>query len=142
MNRPLRAEQLRNPRDVCNARDYGLSGDGTANDQPALQALVDELGHACKADRLPRVIYCPPGVYRIAGTTTAWRSGVSLVGAGEGATRFVLEGDGNAVALAGFTKQQHGASRQNALRDVCFFNFEIDGSRVRLEKYDPRAKGL
>jgi hypothetical protein len=88
------------------------------------------------------VIYCPPGVYRLYGETTVWRSGVSLVGAGEGATRFVLESEGNAVALAGFTKQQDGASPENALHDVCFFNFEIDGSRVRLEKYDPRAKGL
>src|SRR3954463_6547962 len=105
MNRPLRAEQLRNPRDVWNARDHGLSGDGTANDQPALQALVDELGRACKADGLPRVIYCPPGVYRIAGTPTAGRSGVSLPGAGEAATRFLLEGNGEPVALAGFTKQ-------------------------------------
>src|SRR5215210_2615032 len=75
MNRPaLRPEELRNPREVWNARDYGLAGDGQTNDQPALQELVDELGRACKADGLPRVVYCPPGAYRIAGRTTAWRS--------------------------------------------------------------------
>jgi hypothetical protein len=107
-----------------------------------LAALVDELGRACDQDGRPRVIYCPPGIYRLCGETTVWRSGVSLVGAGEGATRFILESEGNAVALAGFTKQHHGASPENALRDVCFFNFEIDGSRVQLQKYDPRAKGL
>jgi pectate lyase-like protein len=127
---------------VCNAREHGLKGDGRTNDQPALAALVEELGRACKADALPRVIYCPPGAYRIAGATTAWRSGVSLTGAGEGATRFILESDGEAVALAGFTRQQHGASRENPLADCMFFNFEIDGSRVRLDEYDPRAKGL
>jgi hypothetical protein len=138
----LRAHAAQNPREPLSAQDYGLAGDGATNDQPALAALVDELGDACARDGRPRVIYCPPGIYRIHGKTTVWRSGVSLVGAGEGATRFVLESDGNAVALAGFTKQQHGASRQNVLRDLCFFNFEIDGSRVRLEKYDPRAKGL
>ena len=127
---------------VCNAREHGLKGDGQANDQPALAALVDELGRACKADGRPRVIFCPPGAYRIAGATTAWRSGVSLTGAGEGATRFILESDGAAVALAGFTRLQHGASRENHLADCMFFNFEIDGSRVTLDEYDPRAKGL
>jgi len=143
MNKPaLRPEELRNPREVWNARDYGLAGDGQTNDQPALQELVDELGRACKADGLPRVVYCPPGAYRIAGRTTVWRSGVSLTGAGEGATRFLLESDAEPVALAGFTKQQHGASKENHLADCCFFNFEIDGSRVKLPKYEPRAKGL
>jgi hypothetical protein len=127
---------------VANAREHGLAGDGRTNDQPALAALVDELGRACAADGRPRVIHCPPGVYRIAGQTTAWRSGVSLTGAGEGATRFVLESDGSPIALAGFTQRQHGASRNNHLADCMFYNFEIDGSRVKLQKYDPHAKGL
>ena len=140
--RAISPAELQNPREVWNARDYGLVGDGVANDQPAFAALVDELGRACKADGRPRVIYCPPGAYRIANETTMWRSGVSLTGAGEGATRFVLESDGKAVALAGFTAQQHGASRDNHLADCMFFNFEIDGSRVQLDKYDPHAKGL
>ena len=143
MVRPSTAsEQVRIGREVCNARKHGLVGDGQTNDQPALAGLVEELGSACKADGWPRVIYCPPGVYRIAGKTTTWRSGVSLVGAGEGATRFVLESDGQPVSLAGFTQQQHGASRENHLADCMFCNFEIDGSRVRLGKYDAHAKGL
>ena len=78
---PLR-DPLHNPRYMWNARDYGLAGDGKANDQPALAALVDALGRACEADGHPRVIYCPPGIYRIAGETTVWRSGVTLRGAG------------------------------------------------------------
>jgi hypothetical protein len=143
MNRPAsRASELANPSDTWNARDFGLVGDGRCNDQPALAALVDDLGRACAADGRPRVIYCPPGVYRIAGATTVWRSGVSLVGAGEGATRFVLESDGEAVSLAGFTAQQHCARRDNHLADCMFFNFEIDGARVMLRQYDPHAKGL
>jgi hypothetical protein len=143
MNQPtIRPHDLRNPHEAWNARDYGLLGDGEANDQVALAALVDELGRACAQDGRPRVIYCPPGVYRIAGETTVWRSGVSLTGAGEGATRFMLESDGNPMALAGFTQQQHGASRDNHLADCMFFNFEIDGSRMKLDKYDPHAKGL
>lgn len=118
-----------------------LAGDGQTNDQPALAALVDELGRACAQDGRPRVIYCPPGVYRICDETTVWRSGVSLIGAGEGATRFLLESSGKPIALAGFT-QQHGASREKHLADCTFCNFEIDGSRVKLDKYDPHAKGL
>jgi hypothetical protein len=140
--RAVRTQDQINPREVCNARDHGLVGDGKVNDQPALAALVGELGRACEADGLPRVIHCPPGAYRISGDTTVWRSGVSLTGAGEGATRFVLESDGKPIALAGFTKQQHGASRENHLADCMFFNFEIDGSGVKLDKYDPHAKGL
>jgi hypothetical protein len=142
VNRPANPLDLRNPRGVWNARDHGLAGDGRTNDQPALAALVDELGSACAADGRPRAIYCPPGVYRIAGATTAWRSGVSLTGAGDGVTRFVLESDGPPIALAGFNEQQHGASREHHLADCEFFNFEIDGSRVKLDKYDPHAKGL
>src|SRR3954463_15895423 len=142
MNKPLSREALRNPRGVCNARDYGLTGDGVTNDQPALAALVEELGRACAADGLPRVLYCPPGEYRIAGETTVWRSGVSLTGAGEGATRFRLESDGKAVALAAFNKQQQGASKDNALYDCCFFNFEIDGSSVTLHENEHRAESL
>jgi hypothetical protein len=138
----LRLDHLHNPPEAWNARQYGLAGDGQTNDQPALAAMVDELGRACAKDGRPRVIYCPPGVYRIADATTVWRSGISLTGAGEGATRFVLESDGKPIALAGFTKQQHGASRDNHLADCMFFNFEIDGSRVKLDKYDPHAKGL
>jgi hypothetical protein len=143
MNRPVpRPQELRNPHWPWNAREHGLAGDGVTNDQPALAALVDALGRECEKDGVPRVVYCPPGVYRIQGETTVWRSGVSLVGAGEGATRFILESDGKPIALAGFTSQQHGASRDRALYDCCFFNFEIDGSRVKLDKYEPRAKGL
>jgi hypothetical protein len=143
VNHPvLSPNHLQNPRQVCNARDYGLAGDGKTNDQPAFAALVEALGRECKDTGRPQVIYCPPGVYRIAGETTVWRSGVSLTGAGEGATCFMLESEGNAIALAGFTKQQHGASRENHLADCMFFNFEIDGSRVKLDKYEPRAKGL
>ena len=69
--RAISAAELQNPREVWNARDYGLVGDGVANDQPAFAALVDELGRACKADARPRAIYCPPGVYRIANETSA-----------------------------------------------------------------------
>jgi hypothetical protein len=130
---------------VYNAREHGLAGNGSTNDQPALQALVDELGAASAADGLVRVIYCPPGVYCIRDGATRWRSRVSLVGAGPGETRFVLANPGNPACptpLAYFTFQEHGASRENHLADCTFARFEIDGSGVQHAAYDVLAKGL
>ncbi|MGC9665974.1 right-handed parallel beta-helix repeat-containing protein [Planosporangium sp. 12N6] len=127
------------------ARDCGLAGDGVTNDQPALQALVDRLGAGYAADGVGRVIYCPPGVYAIRDAGTVWRSGVSLVGAGPGATRFVLSNAGNRAdptPLAFFTTREHGAGRDNHVADCTFARFEIDGSGVSFDRYNVLAKGL
>ncbi|MGW0436368.1 right-handed parallel beta-helix repeat-containing protein [Micromonospora sp. NPDC003197] len=130
---------------VCDAREHGLAGDGSTNDQPALAALVDRLGAAYAADGRPRVIHCPAGVYSIRDAGTVWRSGVSLTGAGSGVTRFVLSNPGaptNPTPLAFFTTVQHGAGRDNHIADCTFAGFEIDGSGVTLPAYDVLAKGL
>ncbi|MET7966378.1 right-handed parallel beta-helix repeat-containing protein [Micromonospora sp. NPDC005305] len=130
---------------LCDARDHGLTGDGTSNDQPALAALVDRLGDAYAADGRARVIYCPPGVYAIRDAGTVWRSGVSLMGAGPGATRFLLSNDANRaqpVPLAFYTAREHGASPDRPLAYCTFADFEIDGSGVASAEYDPLAKGL
>jgi hypothetical protein len=132
-------------RGVCNARDHGLVGDGRTNDQPALAALVDALGKAFADDGLARVIYCPPGVYGIKDAGITWRSGVSLIGAGLRATRFVLSNGGRPgqpTQLAIFTTQHDDAGRENHIADVTFADFEIDGSQVRLDEYDVLGKGL
>jgi hypothetical protein len=130
---------------VFHARDHGLAGDGVTNDQPALQALVDMLGEAYAADGRPRTIYCPSGVYSIRDAGTVWRSGVSLIGAGPAATRFVLANPNNLTSptpLAFFTVLEHGAGRGNHLADCTFARLEIDGSGVILPAYDVLAKGL
>ncbi|MFG2107458.1 right-handed parallel beta-helix repeat-containing protein [Micromonospora chersina] len=130
---------------MCNAREHGLTGDGTTNDQPALAALVDRLGDAYAADGRARVIYCPPGVYSIRDAGTVWRTGVSLVGAGPGATRFVLGNPGNRAdptPLAFYTATLHGADRDRHLAYCTFADFEIDGSGVAMAEYNPLAKGL
>lgn len=132
-------------RDVVNARDRGLAGDGSTNDQPALAALVDDLGAAYARDGVPRVIWCPPGIYAIRDAGTVWRSGVSLIGAGPGATRFALSNPGSPgdpTPLAYFTQNEHRASPENSLADCTFSDFEIDGSGVQLAEYDVLAKGL
>src|SRR4051812_24763996 len=95
--------------DVCNARGHGLLGNGSTNDQPALAALVEKLGRAFAQDGRPRIIYCPPGEYLIADQTTVWKSGISLIGAAPGATRFILSAN-QAISLARFLEQMDGAS--------------------------------
>ncbi|MFD2765039.1 right-handed parallel beta-helix repeat-containing protein [Micromonospora eburnea] len=130
---------------LCNAREHGLIGDGATNDQPAFAALVDQLGDAFAADGRVRVIYCPPGVYSIRDAGTVWRSGFSLIGAGPGATRFVLSNSGNRAdptPLAFYTAALHGADRERYLADCTFADFEIDGSGVPSADYSPLAKGL
>ncbi|NYF59580.1 right-handed parallel beta-helix repeat-containing protein [Micromonospora purpureochromogenes] len=130
---------------MCDAREHGLTGDGTTNDQPAFAALVDRLGDAFAADGRARVIYCPPGVYSIRDSGTVWRTGVSLIGAGPGATRFVLSNAGNRAdptPLAFYTAKLHGADRERHLAYCTFADFEIDGSGVASAEYNPLAKGL
>ncbi|MET7419897.1 right-handed parallel beta-helix repeat-containing protein [Dactylosporangium sp. NPDC005555] len=130
---------------VYEARAHGLAGDGTTNDQPALAALVDSLGDAYAADGQPRSILCSAGTYAIHDEGTRWRSGVSLIGAGAGATRFVLSNPSRPAAptpLAVFTARDHDAGRDNHLADCAFAHFEIDGSGVTLPAYDVNAKGL
>lgn len=130
---------------TADAREHGLVGDGTTNDQPALQELVDALGAACAADGRPRIIHVPAGDYVIRDRPTVWRSGVSLIGAGRGATRFRLcnpNAPAQPVPLTWFTSQHHGASPDRHIADITFAHFEVDGSDVWTEEYDALAKGL
>ena len=46
------------------------------------------------------------------------------------------------MALARFNEQLDGANVKNHLADCSFMNFEVDGSRVQLAKYDTHAKAL
>ena len=130
---------------VHDAREHGLTGDGVTNDQPALAALVDRLGDAYTRDRRPRVIFVPPGEYCMQDAATVWRSGVSLIGAGMGATRFLLANPharGTPTPLVWFTTAEHGAGPDNHIADCTFASFEVDGSRMQLDEYDVLAKGL
>lgn len=129
---------------TADAHEYGLVGDGVADDGPALQKLVDALGDATAADGRPRTVRVPAGRYAVRDRPVLWRSGVSLVGAGRGATCFELSNPGaptRPVPLAWFTTAQHGAGRDRHIADVTFAHFEIDGLRVETEEYEvwPRA---
>src|SRR3954453_18602727 len=129
-------------RPVYDAREHGLTGDGVTNDQPALAALVDRLGDACANDGRPRVISVAPGNYCIKDAATVWRSGVSLVRAGMAATRFLLANPGapgTPTPLMWFPAAQHGAGPDNHLADCTFADFQVDGSGMHLDEYDPLA---
>ncbi|MFF5104670.1 right-handed parallel beta-helix repeat-containing protein [Streptomyces sp. NPDC000134] len=130
---------------TADARAYGLTGDGETDDRPALQKLVDALGDARAADGRPRTVRVPAGRYVIRDRPVLWRSGVSLIGEGRGATCFALRNPGaptTPVPLAWFTAAQHGAGPEHHLADLTFAHFEIDGSGVSTEGYDVLAKGL
>lgn len=130
---------------ILNARDHGMVGDGVTNDQPAFAALVATLGAAYVADGKPRVIYCPPGTYAIRNSGTVWKSGVSLIGAGPGITRFALSNPGaptNPTPLAAYTTAFHGASPSTPLVDCTFADFEVDGSGVTISPYTTGPKAL
>ena len=60
-------------------------------------------------------------------------------------SRFILDNPSNGgqpVALARFSEQLDGASKDNHLADCSFEGFEIRGERVKLKQYNPHAKGL
>ncbi|GAA4985802.1 hypothetical protein [Streptomyces hyderabadensis] len=46
---------------TADAHEYGLVGDGAADDRPALQKLVDALGDATAGDGRPRTVRVPAG---------------------------------------------------------------------------------
>ncbi len=130
---------------ILNALDNGLKGDGTTNDQPALQALVNSLGTSYASDGKPRIIFCPAATYAMHDNGTVWKSGVSLIGAGPAVTRFVLSNPVNTTnptPLASYTSTFNGASTSSPLTDCTFANFEVDGSGVSLSSYNTGAKAL
>jgi parallel beta helix pectate lyase-like protein len=140
-NPTLRTQRVTN---ALNNPYSNLAGDGTTNDRAALQALVTALTALYVADGKPRVIYCPAGNYSIRDNGVVWATGVSLIGDGPGATRFVLSNPVNTTnptPLASYTVAQ-GASTTSPLTDCVFANFEVDGSGVALASYNTGAKAL
>ncbi len=72
-------------RPIVNVRDHGATGDGLANDSPALAKAMEE------AAKTGAIVFLPPGTYRVDETVVV-PSGVELLGAGRENT--ILEGSG------------------------------------------------
>src|SRR5688572_14834729 len=58
---------------VVNVKNYGATGDGTTNDQAAIQAAVTAAGNG-------GCVYFPSGVYRITSEIATAAHGIRLVG--------------------------------------------------------------
>jgi parallel beta-helix repeat protein len=73
---------------VFNVKDYGAVGDADTDDQPAIQAAIDdaEVGGIYGGG----IVYLPPGTYRLNSTLLVKESNVTLQGAGIKATRLVI----------------------------------------------------
>lgn len=136
---------------VYSALDHGLMADWSSadtpgtNNRPALQALVNELSASYLADGRPRHIYCPPGDYSVRDGGVVWATGVSLIGAGPGLTRFHLANPvstTNPTPLAAYTADFHGASPSAPLVDCTFADLEVDGADVTLSEYSTGAKAF
>lgn len=65
--------EIPSPERILSVRDFGATGDGTADDQPAVAAAIAALNGG------PGVVYFPPGTYRIAAPISV-PSGVVLRG--------------------------------------------------------------
>ena len=129
----------------CNAHDYGLTGDGVTNDQPALAALVDRLGAGYAADGRARVICARRGSTPSGTPARLAQRGVA---------------DRRRPGRHPLPAQQRGPERPDrrwrsgrcprarrgprpAIADCTFADFEIDGSGVAMAEYNylPKASG-
>jgi hypothetical protein len=68
--------------DSVSVKDFGATGNGTTDDTIAIQAAINT------ANLTGRVVYAPPGNYKITGTLNIYYDGLKLVGDGELGTKF------------------------------------------------------
>jgi len=118
---------------VYNAKDHGVKGDGTTDDQAALQALVTALPAGS-------VIFLPKGTYLLR-SGVKWKSGISLVGSGQGKSILKPNNSGPATGFSPIYNITDG-STSTPLTDCTFADFEIDGLLVTTSSYDVGSKGL
>src|SRR5687768_16459120 len=70
-----------------NVKAYGAKGDGTTNDAPAIQALIDSLGDA--SSMRSATLFFPAGEYRIDATIEINLKALYLIGVGAGSSRML-----------------------------------------------------
>src|SRR5882762_1221806 len=116
-----------------NAKDHGVVGNGTTDDQAALQTIVNALP-------VGSVIFLPAGTYLLR-SGVKWKSGISLVGAGAGKTILKANNSGPASGFAPIYNITDG-STSTPLTDCTFADFEIDGLLVTTSSYDVGSKGI
>lgn len=104
------------------ASPYQAQGDGQHNDQPALQAALDDreqAGGGC--------LFLPAGTYRL-DAPLLLRNGVHLVGAGMSSTTLKLGAEVNQPVL---TDASAGKAQAYAFGRVYLADFAIDGNKTQ-----------
>lgn len=112
MGRALNAEGILG---IRNVKDYGAKGDGTGDDQPAIQAAINE---ASAADG--GIVYFPPGTYPCASTLLIPSNSV-LEGAGVASVIKVNPGVGAQNLL-------ENSDQENGNTGIAIRNLKIEGS--------------
>lgn len=92
LGNPLTAALTDKGGQVFNVKAYGAKGNGSTDDTTAIQTAIN-------AATTGGVVYLPPGTYNVTQTLTITTSGVSLVGAGPGATTIQTPAGSETVAV-------------------------------------------
>jgi hypothetical protein len=108
---------------VFNALNYGAKGDGLTDDSHAIQLAINAAAKAGGGE-----VYLPPGTYSVAGPNAdggclTLKSGVTLSGAGAGATTLKLADGSSAVGGIVRTSAQHNTV------DAKVADLTIDGNQ-------------
>lgn len=120
---------------VYNAKDHSALGNGSTDDQPALQALVDAVSMAGGG-----TIYLPNGIYRLNAPIT-WKSNVSLIGAGVGKSVLAPNDGGTGTRISAISYIQEEVSEATPIANCTFADFEIDGTNQTNTAYS-HSKGI
>lgn len=130
------APQDTTPAAVFDARSGGMVGDGTTDDAPAFQALIDQV-----AAQGGGVIHLPKGRYRLV-RGVKWKSRVSLEGEGVGVSVLLPDDQGTLTGVSAIGYDAAAVSYANPMINCQFRNFEIDGSLQTYPTYHVQNKGI
>lgn len=113
---------------------------GINDDSVQLQQMVDYLSANGGG-----IVYIPSGVYTQKSQIN-WKTGVSLIGDGQGRSilKVIHVGNGEDFGFAsiGYDKSNLAQIKQEKMKNCRFENFEIDGSGMVNIKYNSYGKGL
>lgn len=86
--------------DMVSVKDFGAVGDGVTDDTAAIQAAIDA-GKPYRASTKGRIIYFPPGIYKVSTIDLSGCHGVHLFGAGPYATEVFASGTNQVFKAVG-----------------------------------------
>lgn len=133
------------PEGWFNVKEYGVTGDGSTNDAPALQALINALNPlntAAGGGISGAVIYFPPGEYQIESTIDIHRFAGTFIGCGTGNSPFYSSGAGRASIIkwggsSGLPMIKVSDSRNITFKQIRFMGNNSSIPSAGLEFYAP-----